>query len=169
MDGEDYVGIGPAWKTQTKKNLSAIVGVRGLGDMLKELDGTQVKAVAIGEYLSEMVPFLSTSHMHLRRCELHQRLALSTWVGIRNGPCAGRARRGQRHRSITGTEGSCRQTRVRYPRIQVGFSNYLLHPRCPVQIEGHQGKSRIAHTRCSAAQPPRAASAFTESIWKHAG
>ena len=60
MDGADYVGIGPAWTTQTKKNLSAIVGVRGLGDMLKELDGTQVKTVAIGEYLAEMVPFLST-------------------------------------------------------------------------------------------------------------
>ena len=48
-DGADYVGIGPAWTTQTKKNLSTIVGVRGLGDMLKELDGTLVKAVAIGE------------------------------------------------------------------------------------------------------------------------
>lgn len=48
-DGADYVGIGPAWTTQTKKNLCAIVGVRGLGNMMKELDGTQVKAVAIGE------------------------------------------------------------------------------------------------------------------------
>ncbi|KAI0727988.1 Hydroxyethylthiazole kinase family-domain-containing protein [Fomitopsis betulina] len=47
-DGADYVGIGPAWTTQTKKNLCAIVGVRGLGNMMKELDGTQVKAVAIG-------------------------------------------------------------------------------------------------------------------------
>ena len=49
-DGADYVGIGPAWTTQTKKDLSTIVGVRGLGYMLKELDGTQVKAVAIGEH-----------------------------------------------------------------------------------------------------------------------
>ncbi|TFY68790.1 hypothetical protein EVJ58_g794 [Rhodofomes roseus] len=47
-DGADYVGVGPAWTTQTKKNLNAIVGVRGLGDMLRKLDGTEVKAVAIG-------------------------------------------------------------------------------------------------------------------------
>ncbi|KZT71053.1 HK-domain-containing protein [Daedalea quercina L-15889] len=47
-DGADYVGVGPAWTTQTKKNLNAIVGIRGLGMMLRELDGTQVKAVAIG-------------------------------------------------------------------------------------------------------------------------
>ncbi|KAH9935372.1 Hydroxyethylthiazole kinase [Fomitopsis serialis] len=47
-DGANYVGVGPAWTTQTKKNLSAIVGVRGLGEMLRELDGTLVKSVAIG-------------------------------------------------------------------------------------------------------------------------
>ncbi|KZT11068.1 Hydroxyethylthiazole kinase [Laetiporus sulphureus 93-53] len=47
-DGADYVGIGPAWTTQTKKLTSPVVGVRGLGDMLKALDGTNVKAVSIG-------------------------------------------------------------------------------------------------------------------------
>ncbi|OBZ68095.1 putative thiamine biosynthetic bifunctional enzyme [Grifola frondosa] len=47
QDGADYVGVGPVWTTQTKKVTSPIVGVRGMGEMLKALDGTNVKAVAI--------------------------------------------------------------------------------------------------------------------------
>ncbi|CCM00421.1 uncharacterized protein FIBRA_02451 [Fibroporia radiculosa] len=46
-DGADYVGIGPVWATQTKKVLNPVVGVRGLGELLEPLDGTDVKAVAI--------------------------------------------------------------------------------------------------------------------------
>ncbi|EMD37498.1 hypothetical protein CERSUDRAFT_105469 [Gelatoporia subvermispora B] len=46
-DGADYVGIGPVWATQTKKVAHPVVGVRGLGEMLEVLDGTDVKAVAI--------------------------------------------------------------------------------------------------------------------------
>ncbi|OCH93095.1 TMP-TENI-domain-containing protein, partial [Obba rivulosa] len=46
-DGADYVGIGPVWATQTKKVAHPVVGVRGLGEMLEVLDGTDIKAVAI--------------------------------------------------------------------------------------------------------------------------
>ncbi|EIN11870.1 HK-domain-containing protein [Punctularia strigosozonata HHB-11173 SS5] len=48
QDGADYIGIGAVWGTQTKKLTNPIIGVRGVGEMLRELDGTTVKAVAIG-------------------------------------------------------------------------------------------------------------------------
>ena len=47
-DRADYVGIGAVWNTSTKKLTSPVVGVRAVGAMLRELDGTDVKAVAIG-------------------------------------------------------------------------------------------------------------------------
>jgi len=47
-DGADYVGIGAVWGTLTKALTSPIIGVRGVGEMLKSLDGTGVRAVAIG-------------------------------------------------------------------------------------------------------------------------
>jgi thiamine-phosphate diphosphorylase/hydroxyethylthiazole kinase len=47
-DGADYVGIGAIWATQTKKLTQPVVGVRGVGARLQVLDGTNVKAVAIG-------------------------------------------------------------------------------------------------------------------------
>ncbi|RXW23512.1 hypothetical protein EST38_g2347 [Candolleomyces aberdarensis] len=46
--GADYVGIGAVWGTQTKDVTNKIIGVRGVGERLKELDGSGVKAVAIG-------------------------------------------------------------------------------------------------------------------------
>lgn len=48
----DYVGIGAVWGTNTKSLTSPIIGVRGVGELLQKLDGSGVKAVAIGEYLS---------------------------------------------------------------------------------------------------------------------
>lgn len=48
QDGVDYVGLGPVWATQTKKVAHPVVGVRGLGELLDTLGGTEVKAVAIG-------------------------------------------------------------------------------------------------------------------------
>jgi thiamine-phosphate diphosphorylase/hydroxyethylthiazole kinase len=47
-NGVDYIGIGAVWGTQTKQLTSPIIGVRGVGTMLEVLDGTRVKAVAIG-------------------------------------------------------------------------------------------------------------------------
>ncbi|KAF4620648.1 hypothetical protein D9613_000236 [Agrocybe pediades] len=44
----DYIGIGAVWGTQTKKLTQPIIGVRGVGAMLAELEGTNIKAVAIG-------------------------------------------------------------------------------------------------------------------------
>lgn len=48
-DGADYVGIGAVWGTQTKVLTNPLVGVRGVGRCLEALDGTTIKAVAIGE------------------------------------------------------------------------------------------------------------------------
>ena len=48
--GVDYVGIGAVWGTKTKNLTNPIIGVRGMGERLKELDGTGIKAVAIGVY-----------------------------------------------------------------------------------------------------------------------
>lgn len=51
-DGADYIGIGPVWNTQTKTDLNPIVGVRGVGEILDCLRGTNIKAVAIGLFSS---------------------------------------------------------------------------------------------------------------------
>ena len=53
-NGVDYIGIGAVWGTQTKKLTSPIIGVRGVGRMLEELDGTSIKAVAIGASPSQL-------------------------------------------------------------------------------------------------------------------
>ena len=47
-DGVDSIGIGAVWGTQTKQLMSPLVGVRGVGALLELLDGTNIKAVAIG-------------------------------------------------------------------------------------------------------------------------
>jgi len=47
-DKVDYVGIGAVWGTTTKKLTDPIIGVRGIGSLLQALDGTFIKAVAIG-------------------------------------------------------------------------------------------------------------------------
>ncbi|KAF5386233.1 hypothetical protein D9615_002670 [Tricholomella constricta] len=47
-DGVDYIGIGAVWGTQTKKLTNPLVGVRGVSSRLELLDGTNIKAVAIG-------------------------------------------------------------------------------------------------------------------------
>ncbi|KAJ7703233.1 thiamine biosynthetic bifunctional enzyme Thi4 [Mycena rosella] len=44
----DYVGLGSVWDTQTKRLTKVPIGVRGLGVMLEALDGSEIKAVAIG-------------------------------------------------------------------------------------------------------------------------
>lgn len=49
-NGADYVGIGAVWGTSTKVLTSPIIGVRGVGEMLRCLDGSQVQAVAIGMF-----------------------------------------------------------------------------------------------------------------------
>lgn len=52
-DKVDYIGIGSVWSTQTKKLTSPVIGVRGIGALLEVLDGTNIKAVAIGESRNE--------------------------------------------------------------------------------------------------------------------
>jgi len=44
----DYVGVGPCFGTQTKKNLNPIMGPRGVRAILEVLGDSEVKAVVIG-------------------------------------------------------------------------------------------------------------------------
>jgi thiamine-phosphate diphosphorylase/hydroxyethylthiazole kinase len=48
-DGADYVGIGALWDTQRKQLTNPIIGVRGVGRVLEALNGSDIKAVAIGQ------------------------------------------------------------------------------------------------------------------------
>lgn len=52
-DCVDYIGIGPVWPTSTKKLTNPMIEVRGVGSLLAALDGTTVKAVAIGGIRSD--------------------------------------------------------------------------------------------------------------------
>lgn len=52
-DRADYIGIGAVWTTHTKELTNPVIGVRGVGSFLSALDGTDVKAVAIGGIKSD--------------------------------------------------------------------------------------------------------------------
>lgn len=52
----DYVGIGPCFGTQTKKNLNPIVGPRGVRDVLQVLGESEIKAVVIGACGGDNLP-----------------------------------------------------------------------------------------------------------------
>ncbi|BGP17333.1 hypothetical protein JCM10213_007547 [Rhodosporidiobolus nylandii] len=52
----DYVGIGPCFGTQTKKNLNPIMGVRGVRAILEVLGESEVKAVVIGGITPSTIP-----------------------------------------------------------------------------------------------------------------
>ncbi|GAA5939940.1 bifunctional hydroxyethylthiazole kinase/thiamine-phosphate diphosphorylase [Sporobolomyces koalae] len=56
----DYVGIGPCFGTQTKKNLNPIMGPRGVRDVLEVLGSSPVKAVVIGGITSETIANVSS-------------------------------------------------------------------------------------------------------------
>ncbi|GAA5917460.1 hypothetical protein JCM6882_006477 [Rhodosporidiobolus microsporus] len=52
----DYVGVGPCFGTQTKKNLNPIVGPRGVRDVLQVLGESEIKAVVIGGITPSTIP-----------------------------------------------------------------------------------------------------------------
>lgn len=52
----DYVGVGPCFGTETKKNLNPIMGPRGVRDILEVLGESEVKAVVIGASLCPSFP-----------------------------------------------------------------------------------------------------------------
>ncbi|GAA5901886.1 hypothetical protein JCM8208_006628 [Rhodotorula glutinis] len=52
----DYVGVGPCFGTQTKKNLNPIMGPRGVRAILEVLGGSEVKAVVIGGITPSTIP-----------------------------------------------------------------------------------------------------------------
>ena len=53
-EGVDYIGVGPVWSTQTKELTTSVIGVRGVGEILECLVGSNVKAVAIGIFNAQM-------------------------------------------------------------------------------------------------------------------
>ena len=56
----DYIGLGPYQFTETKKNLSPVLGVKGYRDILKELK-TKTPIIAIGGIvLNDIAPILKT-------------------------------------------------------------------------------------------------------------
>jgi len=69
QDLVDYVGIGAVWGTTTKTLTNPIIGVRGVGEMLEVLDGTNIKAVAIGMPLfkCEIILFHGPHHQGVSR------------------------------------------------------------------------------------------------------
>lgn len=76
QEGADYVGLGPVWGTRTKKVSSPAVGPRGIGEMLQMLNGTDVKAVAIGAHTHLLVSPRSLSFSNVDRfmfCSWDQR------------------------------------------------------------------------------------------------
>jgi len=64
QDLADYVGIGAVWGTTTKTLTNPIIGVRGVGEMLEVLDGTNIKAVAIGMPLFQCGIMLFHGSLH---------------------------------------------------------------------------------------------------------
>lgn len=94
-DGVDYVGIGAVWGTTTKALTSPIIGVRGVGEMLKCLDGCRVKAVAIGNvYITfSVTPAYSAQSTH-RRDQVYKPPPYPSWLRVdyRTSP----GRRGRR-------------------------------------------------------------------------
>ncbi|TNY24443.1 thiamine biosynthetic bifunctional enzyme Thi4 [Rhodotorula diobovata] len=52
----DYVGVGPCFGTQTKKNLNPIMGPRGVRAILETLGDSEVKAVVIGGITPTTIP-----------------------------------------------------------------------------------------------------------------
>ncbi|GAA5886354.1 hypothetical protein JCM16303_002509 [Sporobolomyces ruberrimus] len=52
----DYVGIGPCFGTQTKKNLNPVMGPRGVRNVLERLGDSKAKAVIIGGITPETIP-----------------------------------------------------------------------------------------------------------------
>ncbi|GAA6055605.1 hypothetical protein JCM3770_006721 [Rhodotorula araucariae] len=52
----DYVGVGPCFGTQTKKNLNPIMGPRGVRAILEVLGESDVKAVVIGGITPATIP-----------------------------------------------------------------------------------------------------------------
>ena len=57
--GADYVGLGAVYATSTKdvSALGSVCGIAGARAMLSVLEGTGVKAIAIGSYLFLLLPF----------------------------------------------------------------------------------------------------------------
>lgn len=48
----DYVGVGPCYGTETKKDLNPVMGVRGVRGILELLGESEIKAVVIGSFPS---------------------------------------------------------------------------------------------------------------------
>ncbi len=61
--GADYIGVGPFRYTETKKNLSPLLGLEGYRDIIKALDELKIKIplVAVGGITQDDIPDLSNA------------------------------------------------------------------------------------------------------------
>jgi hypothetical protein len=84
-DGADYVGIGAVWETSTKALTSPIIGVRGVGEMLKSLDGSGIPAVAIGMFDWFPRKLIIYLHDNLRGHQVHECSSHAAWLCINHG------------------------------------------------------------------------------------
>lgn len=101
QDGADYIGIGAVWGTQTKQLTSPLVGVRGVGALLEILDGTNVKAVAIGMCSLIRVFQLSSELFHIDRWyQIHEPSTYLARVCLPYEPLVGWRCDSFRYRSI---------------------------------------------------------------------
>lgn len=64
--GVDYIGLGPFRFTQTKENLSPILGLEGYSDILKQVrdENIQVPVIAIGGIVPDDVEHLMQTGIH---------------------------------------------------------------------------------------------------------
>lgn len=65
-EGVDYVGLGPVWGTKTKNVTAPLTGPRGIGVMLDALEGSEVKAVAIGKFMEQLLYSFRVICLYLR-------------------------------------------------------------------------------------------------------
>ena len=82
QDGADYIGIGAVWSTQTKQLTSPIVGVRGVGEILDKLNGTSIKAVAIGIASRVFNNWKNNLTFWNRRNQLKEYPSHITWICV---------------------------------------------------------------------------------------
>ncbi|NQY08266.1 MAG: thiamine phosphate synthase [Flavobacteriales bacterium] len=62
----DYIGLGPLRRTQTKKQLSPILGVDGVQDVMKKhiMDALEIPVVVVGGVIPEDILRLTGSNVH---------------------------------------------------------------------------------------------------------
>ena len=87
-EGADYVGIGAVWGTKSKSLTSPVISVRGVGVMLEALDGTNVKAVAIGTPWPMSCGINLQVNTYARRYQVNKSATHVTWDCVIDRSCS---------------------------------------------------------------------------------